>query len=266
MRAPARGAHAPRTAPGMASGQAGDQLARGDRLGRRVAREVLLAQQLDRALRRGHALGVGLPRARRRRRACPCWAARRARSRPSSDSGESPAREPPVAEHGHEGGVKARKVGVVGAEHGAQGQPGILREPASIAASARWACSSSPTPTRVPWARSAADQLPEPAGDSVGAAAESSASDTFQHPSLAHAQHVLVHLQRRPERLLEAGRRRRGRAAPGPTRSSPPRRAACTGRPARAACRPPRRPGWRSPRGRRAGASGTISRSRSALG
>src|SRR5262249_53120112 len=65
-----------------------------------------------------------------------------------------------------------------------------------MAASARWAASSSPTPTRAPWARSAAVSALSP---------PITASDTVQHLPLAHADDVLVHLERHPERLLEVG-------------------------------------------------------------
>src|SRR5204862_6213001 len=71
------------------------------------------------------------------------------------------------------------------------------RELGSIASSARCAASSSPTPTREPCARWAAVRALS------RALTASAASDTLEHLPLTNPDHVLVHLQRRPQRLVQ---------------------------------------------------------------
>src|SRR5437763_1308967 len=70
------------------------------------------------------------------------------------------------------------------------------REPQSTSAKARCASSNSPTPTRDPCARN------RPAND-PSRETTASASDTFEHLSLADPEDVLVHLQRSAKRLVE---------------------------------------------------------------
>src|SRR5947209_4434842 len=70
------------------------------------------------------------------------------------------------------------------------------REAVSTMASARWAPSSSPTPTRLPWERITAAS--EPTRSVI-------ASDTFQDLALAHPDHVLADLQGRPQCQIEVG-------------------------------------------------------------
>src|SRR4051812_8287239 len=67
---------------------------------------------------------------------------------------------------------------------------------ASTVASARWAVSRSPTPTRAPPARIEATSTASRAVTKL---------DIRQHPRRGHALHVLVHLERDAERLLEPG-------------------------------------------------------------
>ena len=191
--APPRRPGAPRQPRRPAPREPRDQLARLRHLGRRCSWAKSFSRSSSTSLQAaGTGVGSSLGRPPRPAgcRGSRRWAAPRAAIAPSSASGSSRPGGRPSPNTARRRARSARGRRAASTARCAAPAARPRGRPQSTASRPRCAASSSPTPTREPWARIARGQLAERIDDRLGRQARSGASgsDTFEHPALAHAQ------------------------------------------------------------------------------